>query len=160
MPHLLRTLAALIVGGGLAPTPALAGPVLDASLSAATTTRADAPGLGTGIGARVGLPLDAGLVKLVPEAGLTAWSGQGLLVPELGARASVGQGIEPGGYAHVLFPMPTPGGPTRGWDAGGQLAFTMLPVDVGVHAGLIGLSGPAAEPTTYLSAGVNVGFSF
>jgi len=140
--------------------PALAGPVLDASLSTATTTATDAPALGTGIGARVGLPLGIGIARIVPEAGLTGWTGSSLLVPEVGARASIGAGIEPGAYGHLLFPMPTPGGPTRGWDAGGTLAFTMLPVDIGVRAGLTGLSGPAMQPTTYLTAGLSVGFAF
>jgi len=143
--------------------PAFAGPVLDAHLTTATPTSSASEAdvkLGTGLGARVGLPLDLGIARLVPEAGLTAWNGQGLLVPELGARASIGAGIEPGAYGHLLFPMPTPGGPTRGWDAGGSLAFTMLPVDIGVRAGLLGLSGPAMEPTTYLTAGIDVGFSF
>jgi hypothetical protein len=145
----------------LAPATALAGPVLDARVDVAAATRGDAPTLGTGVGARVGLPLDAKLVRIVPEAGLTLWTGSGLLVPDIGARASIGHGIEPGAYAHLLFPMPTPGGPARGWDAGARVDVTMLPaIDLGAHLGLTQLSGPAHGEASYINAGIDVGFTF
>ncbi len=145
----------------LMPLPALAGPVLDARLDVAAATQADATPLGTGVGARVGLPLDAKLIRIVPEAGLTLWTGQGLLVPDVGARASIGHGIEPGAYAHLLFPMPTPGGPSRGWDAGGRVDFTMFPaIDIGAHLGLTQFTGPAATAAPYVNAGIDLGFTF
>lgn len=145
----------------LAPLPALAGPVLDARADLAARTDADAPDLGTGVGARVGLPIDLALITLTPEAGLAMWTGAGLLVPDVGARASLGAGLQPGAYAHLLFPMPTPGGPSRGWDAGARLDLTLLPVvDVGAHLGLMGFSGPGFDATRYVQAGIDVGFSF
>ncbi len=141
------------------PSVAAAGPVLDARIDGAVTGEA-APQLGTGVGARLGLPIDLGPIELVPEAGASFWLGDGLIVPDVGARARFGAAIQPGLYAHALFPLPTPGGPTRGWDAGASLDVTLLPVDIGVHAGALTLGGPALPTTTSLVAGVRLGIAF
>ncbi len=143
----------------LAPSLASAGPVFDARLDGAIYED-DGPQLGTGLGARLGLPIDLGPIEVVPEAGATFWMGDGLLVPDLGARVHFGAAVQPGVYAHALFPLPTPGGPTRGWDAGGSLDFTFLPVDLGVHAGAVTLSGPALPSRTAFVGGLRVGLTF
>jgi len=156
MSHIRMGVIALFA---LAPTLAVAGPVFDARLDGAISAD-DGPQLGTGLGARVGLPIDLGPIEVVPEAGTTFWMGDGLIVPDLGARARFGAAVQPGAYAHVLFPLPTPGGPTRGWDAGGSLDVTFLPVDLGVHAGAVTLSGPSMPSRTALVGGLRVGLTF
>jgi hypothetical protein len=142
-----------------APTLAVAGPVLDARIDGAVSG-ADAPQLGTGLGARVGFPIDVGPIEVIPEAGATFWMGDGLLAPDLGARARRGAAVRPGAYAHVLFPLPTPGGPTRGWDAGGSLDVTFLPVELGVHAGAVTFDGQGVPSRTAFVGGLRVGLTF
>ncbi len=143
----------------LAPSLAAAGPVIDARLDAAVSGD-QAPQLGTGIGGRVGLPIDVGPIELIPEAGATFWMGDGLVVPDAGARARFGAALKPGVYGHALFPLPTPGGPSRGWDAGASLDFTMLPVDIGLHAGMVSLSGRTVDTTTSFVGGLSLGLTF
>ena len=150
---------ALALFACLLPSVAAAGPVLDARVDGAVTGK-NAPQLGTGIGARVGLPIDVGPITLVPEGGATFWIGDGLVVPDVGASARFGTALQPGVYAHLLFPLPTPGGPTRGWDTGASLELTVLPVDIGLHAGALTLSGPAQPTTTALVGGVHLGLAF
>jgi hypothetical protein len=151
-----RTLLAL---GLLLPWTALAEPVLDARLDGSTTST-DTGRLGAGLGARLGYRFDVGPVELVPELGATFWMGDGLVTPDLGARVRFGSGIQPGLYAHLLLPLPTPTGPTRGWDAGASVDATFLPIDVGLHAGLLTLGGRDATPRAGLQLGVHVGVSF
>ncbi len=111
--------------------------------------------LGIGTGLRVGVPLGLVGVHLVPEAGLTLWPGAGtLIVPEVGARVRFGKLIEPGAYAHALFPL----GDTyqTGWDAGLSLDVTAVPkLDLGLQAGVMDISG-AFVPTLGLSAGLRL----
>ena len=118
---------------------AAAGPVIAAEVVFTPTTLGDAAvDLGTGYGARFGVPVDLVLVELIPEGGVTVWgigSDSTVAVPEIGARFSVGKIIEPGLYGHVAY---LPGAnATMGWDAGATLELTLLPlIDAGVQGGV------------------------
>lgn len=135
----------ILLAALLTPT-AEASPIVSAEVLASSKQ-------GAGIGARIGYPVDLMVARVVPEAGVTAWSSQTGVVGYGGARVAIGKLVEPGVYAHLLVPLGS--GPV-GIDAGGFVDVTALPkVSVGLNLGVIDLEGPAA-----FAAGVHGGLKF
>lgn len=132
-----------------------AAPTLNAEAVVALPFDEDSPDLGLGLGLRAGLPLGLVALKIVPEAGLTAWTaGDLLLVPEVGARVRFGKVLEPGVYGHALFPLRE--GYQPGFDAGASLDLTAIPkLDVGLQGGVLSLGGGMGF-TVGLSVGVKL----
>ena len=129
-------LAALLLAGQQAEAkPVIAAEVLQ------SFALGDATDLGMGIGGRIGWKLDLVALDIVPEAGITFWTNDPLLAaPELGFRTSFLKVLEPGVYAHAVFPLREGAG--VGWDGGLTLDFTLIPkIDIGGQAGLMSISG-------------------
>jgi hypothetical protein len=128
----------------LAPT-ASASPILTGEVQSA------AP-YGTGLGVRLGVPIDAVLVRVVPEGGVTVWTDAGV-TPFVGARVALGKVLEPGAYAHALVPLDDA---RLGWDAGASIDFTAIPMlSLGATLGAVDLgAGPA------LAGGLHAGLKF
>lgn len=114
---------------------ALAGPTVSAeALTTVAAYRETADTLGSGVGARLGFPLRAGGLQLVPEVGVTGWRcDETMLVPEAGARLTLGRRLRPGVFGHLGYLLASE--PRPGFDVGGSFDVVLGRFEAGLQLG-------------------------